>query len=155
MVTRMDRDVGRIMKLRAELKIDDNTIVFFTSDNGPIFPLQQADYFHSSGPLRGRKQQMYEGGIASPASRAGPAGSPPARRVICPVYFADFLHTAAELAGARAPSGLDGMSGVPTLPGAKAAGREQSLHEFMYWELPTYNARTRTFPTESPLQAVR
>jgi len=72
-----------------------------------------------------------------------------------PWYFADVLPTAAELGGVKPPSGLDGMSVVPTLLGEKAAGHKQSLHEFMYWELPTYDAKTGTFPQENPPQAVR
>jgi arylsulfatase A-like enzyme len=66
MVSRMDRDVGRIMDLLKELKLDENTIAFFASDNGPIFPAGQSNFFNSAGPLRGRKQTMYEGGIRIP-----------------------------------------------------------------------------------------
>ena len=155
MVTRMDRDVGRIMALLKELKLEENTIVFFTSDNGPIFPPSQSDYFHSSGPLRGRKQQMYEGGIRIPMIARWPGRISAGAVNDLPWYFADFLPTAAELAGVKAPSGLDGMSVVPTLLGAKAAGHEQSRHEFMYWELPAYIAATCGFRKELPMQAVR
>jgi arylsulfatase A-like enzyme len=155
MITRMDRDVGRIMSLLKERGLEDNTIVFFASDNGPIFPLKQADYFHSAGPLRGRKQQMYEGGIRVPMIARWPGRIAAGATSDLPWYFADFLPTAAELAGAKAPAGLDGMSVVPELLGAKAAGRRQSRHEFMYWELPTYDAKTGTFPKQQPMQAVR
>jgi arylsulfatase A len=155
MVTRMDRDVGRIMTLLAELKLDGNTIVFFTSDNGPIFPLNLADYFRSSGPLRGRKMQMYEGGIRTPMIVRWPDRIAAGTVNDLPWYFADFLPTAAELAGVKAPGGLDGMSVVPTLLGEKAAGHQQSRHDFMYWELPIYDAATGTFKNEVPAQAVR
>jgi arylsulfatase A-like enzyme len=162
MVTRMDRDVGRIMALLKELRVDDNTIVFFTSDNGPVNPNQRGrddgtnnDLFKSAGPFRGRKTTMYEGGIRVPMIARWPGRVAAGATSDLPWYFADFLPTAAELAGARAPSGLDGMSVVPALLGAKAAGREQPRHDFMYWELPTYEAKTGTFRPGAPMQAVR
>lgn len=155
MISRMDRDVGKIMALLKERNLEENTIVFFTSDNGPIFPAGQSDYFHSAGPLRGRKQTMYEGGIRIPMMARWPGRIGAGTVSDLPWYFADFLPTAAELAGAKAPSGLDGMSVVPALLGPKAAGREQSRHEFMYWELPNYVAATGGFRKETPMQAVR
>jgi arylsulfatase A len=151
MISRMDRDVGRIMALLKELKLDDNTIVFFTSDNGPIFAPGQSDYFHSAGPLRGRKQTMYEGGIRIPMIARWPGRIGAGTVSDLPWYFADFLPTAAELAGVKAPAGLDGMSVVPTLLG----GREQSKHEFMYWELPAFLAGPGEYRKEIPMQAVR
>lgn len=155
MITRMDRDVGRIMALLKELKLDNNTIVFFASDNGPIFAPNQTDYFHSAEPLRGHKQQMYEGGIRVPLIARRPGRIAAQTVSDLPCYFADFLPTAAELARVKPASGLDGLSIVPTLVGAKTAGHEQARHEFMYWELPTYNSKTGTFPKEDPLQALR
>jgi arylsulfatase A len=155
MISRMDRDVGKIMALLKERNLEENTIVFFTSDNGPIFPAGQSDYFHSAGPLRGRKQTMYEGGIRIPMIARWPGRISAGTVSDLPWYFADFLPTAAELAGAKTPSGLDGMSVVPALLGPKAAGREQSRHEFMYWELPSYVAATGGFRKELPMQAVR
>ena len=150
MVSRMDRDVGRIMALLKELKLDDNTIVFFASDNGPIFPAGLGDFFHSAGPLRGRKQTMYEGGIRIPMIARWPGRITPGAVSDLPWYFADFLPTAAELAGVKPPSGLDGISVVPEL-----LGRKQSRHEFMYWELPRYVAAAGGFRKETPMQAVR
>jgi len=161
MITRMDRDVGRIMSLLKELKLDDNTIVFFTSDNGPVVPAargqgrENADFFKSAGPLRGRKTTMYEGGIRVPMIARWPGRIAGGGTSDLPWYFADFLPTAAELAGAKTPSGLDGMSVVPELLGAQASGRAQKRHEFMYWELPTYEAKTGTFRPGAPMQAVR
>jgi arylsulfatase A-like enzyme len=155
MISRMDRDVGKIMALLKERNLEENTIVFLTSDNGPIFPAGQSDYFHSAGPLRGRKQTMYEGGIRIPMIARWPGRISAGTVSDLPWYFADFLPTAAELAGAKTPSGLDGMSVVPALLGPKAAGREQSRHEFMYWELPSYVAATGGFRKELPMQAVR
>ena len=151
MVSRMDRDVGRMMTLLKELKLDDNTIVFFTSDNGAAEPLwNDGGFFRGAGPFRGHKQNFYEGGIRVPMIarwqcriRAGAVSD-------FPWMFADFLPTSAELAGAPIPEGLDGFSVLPTL-----LGRSQKPHEFLYWELPTYVGLTGDFRQELPLQAVR
>jgi arylsulfatase A len=157
MVSRMDRDVGRIMALLKELHVDDNTIVFFTSDNGPVTPNRRGsnsgedpDFFHSAGPLRGRKTTMYEGGIRVPMIARWPGRIAAGKTNDLPWYFADFMPTAAELAGAKAPAGIDGMSVAPAL-----LGGSQKRHEFMYWELPTYQAKTGTFLPGAPLAAVR
>jgi arylsulfatase A len=155
MITRMDRDVGRVMALLRELKIDDNTIVFFTSDNGPALPIKGDDFFRSKGPLRGHKQNFYEGGIRVPSIVRWPGRVPAGAVSDHPWYFADFMPTAVELAGAKAPSGLDGISIVPAVLGAKAVGRAQPKHEFMYWELPRYDAKRGEFFKEIPMQAVR
>ncbi|HTM47314.1 MAG TPA: arylsulfatase [Bryobacteraceae bacterium] len=155
MVTRMDRDVGKIMALLKELDLDKNTVVFFTSDNGPIFPQGQTDFFKSAGPLRGHKQQMYEGGIRVPMIARWPGRIRSETVSDLPWYFADLLPTAAELAGVKPPPGLDGMSVVPTLLGAKVAGHRQTKHEFMYWELPPYDNKTGGFRAGAPMQAVR
>ncbi len=68
MITRMDRDIGRLMALLKELALDDNTLVFFASDNGGVFAVAGTDpeFFHSNGILRGYKQDLYEGGIRTP-----------------------------------------------------------------------------------------
>ena len=68
MITRMDRDIGRLLQLVKDLGLDDNTIVVFTSDNGAVFPLGGTDpkYFKSNAKLHGYKQDIYEGGIRLP-----------------------------------------------------------------------------------------
>jgi arylsulfatase A len=154
MITRMDRDVGRIMALIKELKLDNDTIVFFTSDNGAI-ALRNDRFFQSAGPLRGGKQNMYEGGIRVPMIARWPGRIGAGTASDLPWYFADFLPTVAELAGTKAPSGLDGMSVIPALLGPKAAGHARSRHDFMYWELPAYDSRKSEFRKEVPMQAVR
>jgi len=127
MVTRLDGDVGRIMALLRELGVDGETIVFFTSDNGAAFV---EETFDSSGPLRGHKRSLYEGGIRAPMVVRWP-GQVKAGAVSDAVWtFWDFLPTAAELAGARPPANIDGISAVPTLLGR---GR-QKQHDFLYWE---------------------
>ncbi len=152
MITRMDRDVGRIMALLKELGLDDNTIVFFTSDNGAASPLWKDGYFQSTAGLRGHKQNFYEGGIRVPSIARWPGRIPANSTSDLPWGFWDFLPTATELAGVATPKGIDGMSIVPTL---LRSGRGQRRHEFMYWELPRHDAKTGLFRKEVPMQAVR
>jgi arylsulfatase A-like enzyme len=135
MVTRMDRDVGRLMDLLAELGIDESTIVIFTSDNGgQRGGGPDLDFFQGNRPLRGAKGNNYEGGIRVPAIARWPgkieAGSESAHAW----SFQDVMPTLAELGGAATPDGIDGISFVPTLVGSAAAGREQQEHPFLYWE---------------------
>ena len=129
MVTRLDADVGQLFTLLKKLGIDEQTIVFFCSDNGATYtdpPIR------SAGPLRGKKGTLYEGGIRTPMIVRWP-GRIAAGRVSDQVWaFWDFLPTAAELAGAPIPGGIDGISIVPTL-----LGRPQRQHDFLYWEFPT------------------
>ena len=105
--------------------------MIFSSDNGPHKegghdPL----FFHSSGPLQGHKRDLYEGGIRVPTIARWP-GKIKAGTVSDQVWtFWDFLPTAAELAGARPPTGLDGISVLPTLLGKEG----QKQHECLYWE---------------------
>jgi arylsulfatase A-like enzyme len=130
MITRMDRDVGRILDLLKELDIDDNTIVFFCSDNGAAG--SGGAMFKSSGPLRGDKGGFNEGGIRTPMVVRWPGHVPAGRASEAAWYFADVLPTLAELAGVEAPANIDGVSVLPTL-----LGRKQNLDDrFMYWESP-------------------
>jgi arylsulfatase A-like enzyme len=135
MITRMDGDIAHIMKRLRELGIDDNTIVFFSSDNGPHKEGgQDPTFFKSGGPLRGIKRDMYEGGIRVPMIVRWP-GHVKSGAVSDQVWgFWDFLPTAAELAGAKAPPKIDGLSMAPTLIGEKAVGHSQQDHKFLYWE---------------------
>jgi arylsulfatase len=151
MVTRMDKDVGRVMSLLKELKLDDNTIVFFCSDNGVSAHMRADGFFKGEGPFRAAKGAMYEGGIRVPMMARWPGRIKAGTTNDLPWYFADFFPTAAELSGGKLPSGLDGLSVAPTLLGRGT----QKRHEFMYWELPRYQAKTGTFLKEQPPQAVR
>ena len=133
MVTRMDRDVGRIMSLLKELNLEDNTIVMFTSDNGPTFNGgSDSAFFESARPLRGLKGSVYEGGIRVPFIVRWPgrvkAGSTSDH--IC--AFWDFLPTCCELIGVDAPSDIDGISILPTLLSQRG---KQKKHKYLYWEL--------------------
>jgi arylsulfatase A-like enzyme len=131
MITRLDRDVGRLMDRLRELGIEDNTLLFFSSDNGPhkeggVDP----SFFSSSGPLRGLKRDLYEGGIRVPLIARWPGRIKAGQVNDEPWAFWDFLPTAAELAGAPVPANLDGLSLLPTLLGQAQTNR----HEFLYWE---------------------
>jgi arylsulfatase A-like enzyme len=150
MITRMDRDVGRVLALVKELGLDRDTAVFFTSDNGQAWGIRGDDFFRSAGPFRGHKQNFYEGGIRVPFIARWPGRIAAEKVSRHPWYFADFLPTAAELAGAVAPREIDGLSIVPELTG----GMPQR-HEFLYWELPSYDNAKQQFADEMPMQAVR
>jgi arylsulfatase A len=130
MVTRMDRDVGRIVDLLRQRGLDQRTLVLFTSDNGPH---QEGggdpEFFKSSGGLKGIKRDMYEGGIRVPMIASWPGTIAAGSVTTYAAAHWDLFPTFAELAGASVPSSLDGMSILPVL-----RGQTQKPHEFMYWE---------------------
>ena len=130
MISRMDRDIGALFQKLQELGIDENTIVLFSSDNGTHKEGgADPDFFKSSGPLRGFKRDLYDGGIRVPGIARWP-GKIKAGAVSGHAWaFWDFLPTAAELAGAKTLEGIDGVSIVPAL-----LGKEQEKREFLYWE---------------------
>ena len=130
MITRMDGDVGRIMALLKELDVDEQTLVFFCSDNGAA--RRWEGIFDSSGPLRGHKTDLYEGGIRTPMIVRWPGKVSAGKTSEAVWYFADLLPTLAELTGAKVPSDIDGMSVLPALLGADQATSER----FLYWESP-------------------
>jgi arylsulfatase A len=129
MITRMDKDIGRIMELLKELELDDNTIVFFTSDNGPVPARDYTDFFNSNGIYRGGKRHLYEGGIRVPLVVSWKGKIEPGSRSDHMSAFWDFLPTACELAQIDIPEGVDGISFLPAL-----MKEEQSAHESLYWE---------------------
>jgi arylsulfatase A-like enzyme len=130
MITRLDGDIGRIVKKLKDAGIDDNTLILFTSDNGPHRE-GGADpkFFDSNGPLRGIKRDLYEGGIRVPMIARWPGTVK--RGVASDQIWAmwDFLPTVADLVGIEAPADLDGISMLPALK-----GESQRNHEFLYWE---------------------
>lgn len=131
MITRMDADVGRLLDLLKELEIDDNTVVFFTSDNGPHQEgNHKVDFFDSSGPLKGFKRSMHEGGIRVPMIVRWPGVIAAGTESDHPTAAWDFLPTACELAGVEPPAEIDGISIVPTLQGHP---EDQPRHEYLYW----------------------
>ncbi|NRB27546.1 MAG: arylsulfatase [Roseibacillus sp.] len=130
MVSWMDRDVGRLVDLLRELKLDRRTLVIFTSDNGPHSEGgHRHEVFDANGPLRGFKRDLYEGGIRVPTLAWWPGVVEAGTTCSEPLAFWDFLPTACELAGAKVPAGLDGVSFVNALRGMK-----QRSHDYLYWK---------------------
>ncbi|HUT34428.1 MAG TPA: arylsulfatase [Planctomycetota bacterium] len=130
MVTRMDRDLGRLFDHLKKLGLDDDTIVFFTSDNGPHHEGgNNPDFFDSNGPLRGIKRDLYEGGIRVPMIVRWPGKAKAGTTSDLPWAFWDFLPTACDIAGAEPPKGIDGISVLPAI-----LGKEQKGHDHLYWE---------------------
>ncbi|HLF33310.1 MAG TPA: arylsulfatase [Cyclobacteriaceae bacterium] len=131
-ITRMDRQVGSIMDLLRELKIDRNTLVIFTSDNGPEAGMDQ--FFNGSGILKGHKRDLYEGGIRVPLIAWWPGNIEAGSETAHISGFQDFLPTACDIAGVETPSGIDGISYLPAL-----LGQSQKSHDFLYWEFHEQN----------------
>lgn len=132
MVERMDGDVGRILALLEKLGIDDETLVIFTSDNGPHQEGgHKMEFFDSNGPLRGYKRDLYEGGIRVPMLARWPGVIKAGAVTDHQSAFWDWLPTACELAGVDAPKNVDGISYVPVLRGESSA---QKKHDYLYWQ---------------------
>ncbi|HVW02160.1 MAG TPA: arylsulfatase [Planctomycetaceae bacterium] len=132
MISRMDGHVGRMLTTLRELGLADNTLVIFTSDNGPH---NESNHnlarFNPAGPHSGIKRSLTDGGIRIPFIAWWP-GKVKAGAVSDHVgYFGDWMATAAQLAGAKAPADRDSISFVPTLLGHPA---DQKQHQFLYWE---------------------
>ncbi len=141
MITRLDRDIGRILDLLDELKLSDNTLVLFSSDNGPITAGgQDPEFFDSNGPLRDLKFSLYEGGIRVPLIARWPGRIAQGSESPLVSDFADMFPTFAELAGAKVPSELDGASIVPTLTGQSG---KQKRRDHFYWEAAPQQAARR------------
>jgi arylsulfatase A len=134
MITYMDKQVGRIITLLDELGLSKNTIVMFSSDNGPTFDVggENSEFFNSAGGLRGRKEDLYEGGIREPfivkwPGRVQPGGTSD----LISAQF-DLMATLSDLTGSRAWKN-DGISYLPTLLGHTS---KQVHHPYLYWEYP-------------------
>lgn len=130
MVTALDNYVGGLMAKLEELGIQNNTIVLFSSDNGPhLEGGADPDYFKSNGPFRGYKRDMHEGGIRVPLIVRWP-GKVRENTVSDHVSaFWDILPTFADIIGAETPAGIDGISFLPEL-----LGKKQKEHDYLYWE---------------------
>jgi arylsulfatase A-like enzyme len=148
----VDRNVAEVLSLLKELKIDDNTVVFFCSDNGAS--ARHEGTLDSSGSLRGFKRSMYEGGLRVPMIAYWPGKINPAEVSDFKGYFPDVMPTLAELAGGMkyVPNELDGISFVRTLLGEP---EKQKQHKFMYWEWPLYNWGKKEYIKNGLMQAVR
>ena len=131
MIARMDADIGKLFAKLKELKVDENTVVFFSSDNGPhkeggVDP----KFLQSAGPFRGLKRDLTEGGIRVPLIVRWPARITPGQvsDLLCANW--DFFPTATDIAMTSTPKCLDGISMFPTLTGQAQTNR----HESLYWE---------------------
>lgn len=134
MITHLDAGIGQILAKLDELGISDNTLVLFTSDNGPHAEGgNDPDYFDSNGPLRGIKRDLYEGGIRVPLIARWPAAIAPGQTSNHIASFQDILPTLAEITDAQSavPGNIDGISFVSALTGNDAA---QVKHPYLYWE---------------------
>lgn len=150
MVTRMDRSVGRIVEKLKAAGLEKNTLVLFTSDNGPTHSVGGADpaFFRSAAALRGLKGSVYEGGIRVPLIAYMPGTIKAGTSIDAPFYFPDVLPTLCEFAGAKAPDTTDGTSFRPVLLGARPLPRD-----VLYWEFPGYGGQQAVL--EGEWKAVR
>ncbi len=138
MVYRVDVYVGQILAKLEELGIADNTIVMFSSDNGPhVEGGAEPAYFNSAGGLKGVKRDMYEGGIRNVFLTQWPKHIKAGTVSNHPSAFWDVMPTLADIAGVKMTNKIDGISFLPTLTGKG----KQKNHEMMYWELNTGGGR--------------
>ncbi|MCK5490045.1 MAG: sulfatase-like hydrolase/transferase, partial [Gemmatimonadetes bacterium] len=132
MITRMDEGIGDVLRTLEEVGVAENTVVIFTSDNGPTFNGgTDSEFFDSTGGLRGLKTTLYEGGIRVPLIVRWPGAVAPGGTSDHVSAFWDFMPTLADIAGVPGPRETDGLSMVPVLTGDAGA---QSQHERLYWE---------------------
>lgn len=142
MITRMDTEIGKLLDLLKSLHLDNNTIIFFSGDNGnptghdreyikkneKVLTISQ--FFHAQSPTRGQKGDSYDGAFHVPALVRWPHHIAPGQVSDFKWAFWDFLPTAADIAGIKPPSDIDGVSILPTL---LKKGKQQ-IHEYFYWE---------------------
>lgn len=137
MIDLLDKQVGDIVTKLDELGIAQNTIIIFTSDNGPH---QEGgadpDYFDSNGKLRGYKRDLYEGGIRVPMIAYWPNNIKPKTISTRISAFWDFLPTICDLLQVEQPNNIDGISFLPAL-----LSKEQKEHEYLYWEFHEQGGR--------------
>lgn len=130
MVNLLDDQVGEISAQLEALGIAENTLIIFSSDNGPHLEAgADPDYFDSNGPMKGYKRDLYEGGIRVPTIAYWPSKVAPGSSSDHLSAFWDLYPTFCEVAGLSAESDIDGLSFLPTL-----LGQEQTQHEYLYWE---------------------
>ncbi len=142
MITRMDREVGRMLALVKELGLDEQTIWVFSSDNGPLHGRHEglagtdAIFFNSSGGLRDGKGTLFEGGIRVPGIVRWKGKIRPGTTSDRVTGFEDWMPTLLELTGAKEAQGIDGISFAPTL-----LGQRQPERAFLYREFPGYGGQ--------------
>ena len=139
MVSHLDRDIGKVMATLKELGLDDNTLVIFTSDNGPTYNRlggSDSDFFNSADGLRGLKGSLYEGGIRVPMIARWPGNIQEGTESDRLSAFWDFLPTFADIAGVNVPKECTGTSLLPEF-----TGKESKPSEYLYWEFPAYGGQ--------------
>ncbi|MCA0900810.1 arylsulfatase [Microbulbifer agarilyticus] len=136
MISHLDRSIGDVLAKLEELQLDENTLVIFSSDNGPSWE-GGADlaFFDANGPFRGYKRDLYEGGIRMPTIAWWPEKIHPGSNSDHMSAFWDLMPTLAEVAGVDSPETTDGISFLPTLLGETG----QKLHSHLYWEFHNNN----------------
>ena len=130
MISRLDGNIGELLALLAELNLEKETLVVFTSDNGPLRQHPTTDFFDSNGALRGGKRDLYEGGIRVPFIARWPGAIAPGTTSEYPAALWDMLPTLAELARQTVPDSLDGRSILPVLTGVD----KTAPPAYLYWE---------------------
>ena len=140
MVTHMDKGIGKITSLIDELGLSEDTLIIFTSDNGPTFDRlggSDSDFFQSSGKFRGRKGSVYEGGIRVPMVVRWKGHTKTAIATDHVSAFWDLLPTICDAANADTPKDIDGLSMLPIITGSGA----QAKHNYLFWEFPAYKGQ--------------
>ena len=151
MTSRLDRDIGRVLDHLEKLEIAENTLVLFSSDNGPTSAGgADPDYFDGNGIYRGIKRDLYEGGIRAPMIAYWPGTILPNTKTDHVSAHWDVLATLAELTGAELPEAQTGISFAPTLLGNPS---EQEEHDYLYWEF--YERGGKQAIRQGPWKAVR
>ncbi len=140
MVSRMDKDIGKLLNVLKQKGIDENTLVIFTSDNGHEY---DNNFFNSNGPLRGKKRDLYEGGIRVPMIAKWPKVIKDNSESAHLSAFWDMMPTFCQISGSINCPKTDGISLLPTLAGKP---HQQEKHSYLYWE---FNEK------QGPIQALR
>lgn len=139
MISDLDEHVGAVVALIDELGLGEDTLIVFTSDNGPTHDVGGVDtgFFNSAGPLRGRKGSVFEGGIRVPMIARWTGSIAPGTTTDHPTCFQDLMATMADLTGQDAPANCDGISYLPVLLGEE----DQREHDYLVWEFYGYGGQ--------------
>ncbi len=138
MINLLDDQVGEIVAKLKQLGIENNTIIMFSSDNGPhVEGGADPDYFDSNGIYKGYKRDLYEGGIHAPMIVWWPGKVQASTQTSHVSAFWDILPTIADIVGASSPENIDGISFLPSLMGKE----NQKEHDYLYWEFHEKNGR--------------
>ena len=140
MITRMDREIGKIIQFLKKNHLDKNTIVLFTSDNGPTYNRiggSDSEFFESNKPFSGLKGSLNEGGIRVPLVVWWPGKIEPGSVSDHIGAFQDILPTITEISELKTGNDIDGLSFYPTL----IRQDNQEMHNYLYWEFPSYGGQ--------------